>query len=524
MTKATEMARVSAKGGFHLLWGLVVSTIISAVGTIIIAGLLGPENMGLYYIAVGAPNLIANFRDWGVNTAIVKYSAQYNSEGNISRIRSVFTAGVLFELILGSALTIISFLLSGVLAQLFQRPEIIGLIQISSIYVLSGALVATATAAFTGLERMHLNSVMLIIQAIVKTGLMLLLIIAGLGTLGAVIGFSVGFLVAGITGILLAYTIYRSLPKTPGKLELSETTKTMLRYGFPVSIGAILSGFLTYFYTYIMAYFVTDNAAIGNFSVAQNFVVLITFFATPVTTMLFPAFSKLDPEKEGDTLKNVFQYSVKYASLIVIPVTILVMALAQPAIETLFQGKYTLAPLYLVLLSITYLYTALGNLSVSNLITGQGYTKYGLKLTILAVAVGFPLSFFFTSQYGIVGLIIGTALTSVPGMILSLRFVKRQFNVTIDWVSSSKILFASASSGLLTYLSVIIVPVNPLIQLIIGVILFVIIFVLVAVLTRTINRLDLANIREIAKALGPLKKIINPIVTLIEKIMIKLSL
>jgi len=35
-TKAAEMARVSAKGGIHLLWGLVTSTVISAIGTIFI--------------------------------------------------------------------------------------------------------------------------------------------------------------------------------------------------------------------------------------------------------------------------------------------------------------------------------------------------------------------------------------------------------------------------------------------------------------------------------------------------------
>ncbi len=64
MSKATEMARVSAKGGFHLLWGLVASTIISAVGTIVIANLLGPDKYGLYAIALTAPNLISIFRNW----------------------------------------------------------------------------------------------------------------------------------------------------------------------------------------------------------------------------------------------------------------------------------------------------------------------------------------------------------------------------------------------------------------------------------------------------------------------------
>ena len=61
-------------------------------------------------------------------------------------------------------------------------------------------------------------------------------------------------------------------------LELTKTIKTMLKYGLPLSIGAILSGFLTQFYSFIMAIFVTDNALIGNYSVALNFVVLNYFF------------------------------------------------------------------------------------------------------------------------------------------------------------------------------------------------------------------------------------------------------
>ena len=47
MSKAADMARVSAKGGFHVLWGLVASTIISSVGTIFIARLLGSDLYGL---------------------------------------------------------------------------------------------------------------------------------------------------------------------------------------------------------------------------------------------------------------------------------------------------------------------------------------------------------------------------------------------------------------------------------------------------------------------------------------------
>jgi len=524
MSKATEMAKVSAKGGFHLLWGLVTSTIISAVGTILIARLLGADNMGLYTIAVAAPNLIITFRDWGINTAMVKYSAQYNSENNVAKIRSIFVSGVLFELIMGLALAIFAISISGVLAQLFQRPAIAQLIQITSLFILSGALINASTAAYTGMERMHLNSIMLIVQSLVKTGLIIGLVLLGLGTLGAVVGFSVAVLVAGITGLLLMYTMYTSLPKpVGGKLELGATTKMMLKYGLPLSVSGILTGFLTQFYSYIMAIFVTDNSAIGNYGVAISFVVLITFFATPVTTMLLPAFSKLDYTKDNQVLKNIFQYSVKYSALIVVPVTVMVMALAQPAIGTIFQESYTQAPMYLALLASAYVLSALGSLSVGNLINSQGDTRYNLKLSILSAVIGFPLSLVLVYYFAIVGLIVTTIIVSIPPILLSLGFIKRRYNVSIDWLSSVKILFSSGVTGVLTYFLVTWLPFSHPIRLVIGVVVFVVVFLLLAVGTRTIDRTDLESIRQIAGGLGPLQKPLLAILGIIEKFMPKAS-
>jgi O-antigen/teichoic acid export membrane protein len=520
MSKAAEMAKVSAKGGFHVLWGLVASTVISAVGTIVIANLLGAANFGLYGIAIAAPNLIASFRDWGIATAMIKYSAQYNSESDVAKIRNVFVSGLVFEIILGLALSMLSFFLSGFLANLFSRPTIAPLIQVTSFFILTNALVSVSTAAFTGMETMHLNSIMQIVQSIVKTVVIVGLVLLGLGSLGAVIGFTLSVLVAGVTGVLLMWIMYRSLPKpVAGKLQILETAKTMLRYGFPVSIGNILSGFLAQFTTYFLAIYVTDNALIGNYNVAQNFVVLITFFAVPVSTMLFPAFSKLDWKKEPETLNSVFQYSVKYASLLVVPVAALVIALSQPAIATIFQNNYKQAPLYLALLSISYIFSALGNLSIGNLIYGQGYPTYNLKLTILTVAIGFPLGFILISQFGVIGLIVASLTAGLPSLLLSLRFIKNKFKITMNWVSSSKILFSSAVAAVLTYTIHSQLAFSSQLQLIIGAIVFTVIFIILALGTRTIDKSDLNNLREMIHSLGPLRKVLNLLLNIIEKLM-----
>jgi O-antigen/teichoic acid export membrane protein len=120
---------------------------------------------------------------------------------------------------------------------------------------LAGAFSNAVTSAFTGMEKMHLNSITLVIQSVIKTGLIIYLVLLGLGTLGAVIGFSIAVLIAGMAGLMFMFAMYRSLPKqTDGKLEIVKTTKSMLKYGLPISLGAILTGFypvLQLYYGYI---------------------------------------------------------------------------------------------------------------------------------------------------------------------------------------------------------------------------------------------------------------------------------
>jgi O-antigen/teichoic acid export membrane protein len=523
MSKAAEMAKVSVKGGFHLLWGLVASTVISSVGTIFIGNILGDAKYGLYTIALVTPNLMANFRDWGVNAAMIKYSAQYNAEDKSAKIRGIFAAGIVFETVLGLLLSVVGFLISGFLASLYNNAEFIPLIQISSFTILTGALLSTAQSAFIGVERMELSSVTLICQSVIKTIVILALVIYGLGPLGAVLGYTVAFLIAGIIGVLLLWMLYKKHPKpADGKLEIMSNIKTMLNYGLPLSIATIIAGFQTQFYNFIVPIYVSADL-IGNYGIATTFVVLVTFFASPITTILFPAFSKLNIRKDHDTLKNVFQFSVKYASLLVLPAAAIVMVLAEPGIGVLFP-QYTAAPLFLALLAIAHLLTAAGNLSVGNLLNGQGQTRFNLKLALVTSAIGFPLSVILISQFGIIGLIITAIVAPIPSLIIALLWLKKKYGVTVDWSSSARISLSTAVASVITYFLLAQFAFSNWIALIVGAIVFLCSFVPAVLLTRAIDRTDIKSLRDMLGGLGPLCRPINFFLNIIEKLMTILRL
>jgi len=350
---------------------------------------------------------------------------------------------------------------------------------------------------------------------------MIILVILGLGTSGAVLGYTFAMVIAGLIGVALVWTQYKNLPKiSNGKLEIKAYIKSMLSYGTPLSLSAIIGGFQGQYYAFLLPiFYITDNTAIGNYGIASTFIVLISFFATPITTMLFPAFSKLNPQKDKETLLNVFQFSVKYASLLVVPVAALVMCLAEPAVSTLFGETYSSAPLFLALLAISYLYTTFGNLSIGNFISSQGKTTFILYLTLIQAAIGFPLGYILIMQLGVLGLIITSLVTGLPTAIISLYWIRKHYGLTVDWRSSAKILLSSTIAAALTYVLILELSFSSLTRLIIGVVFFAIVFVVAVLVTRTINKSDIENLREMVSGLGIIGKILNRVLNIIEKLM-----
>jgi len=519
VSKAKNMAQVSAKGVFNIFWGLIVSSIISAIGVMIVAGILSEGDYGLILIALTGPNLIGIFRDWGVDWATIKYTAQYRSENKEANVKNVLASVVIFEILLGFSLSIFSFSVSGFMANALDRPNIVPLIQIASFTILAEALMKATQASFTGYEKMQYHSVTSIVMSTLKSVFMVTLAVLGFGSFGAVVGTTVAYLLSGVISILLLYvTIYKPLQRQEvNKLEIFATIKTLFRYGLPLSISAIVSGFLMQFYNVLLALHCT-NVLIGNYQVALNFGSVVTFFVMPVLTVLLPAFSKLDSQKERETLGNVFQFSVKYAALLIVPVAFMVMALSQPGVSTIFGEKYSHTPLYLTLYVVTFLYTAFGYLSVDNIIKSQGKTDVNMKLTLITSVIGLVLNLVLIPTFGILGLLATNIVSGIPSFIIALWWIKKKYDATINWVSSAKILLASTLAAAVTYMATFQLNLASWITLIIGAAIFLATYLVTTPLVGAITQADVQNFKHMVIGLGPLAPIFILPLSLIERL------
>ena len=520
MEQVLEMGKVSTAGSFQLFVGVATSTVIMAVGTIVLARLLSPAEYGLYSVAL-IPSLMLNlFRDWGVNSAITKYVAFFGAAKKEEDIGNTIVAGLTFEIVVGLSLSFLSLLLADFISSMiFHRSESAPLISIVSVTIFSGSLLAAAQSSFVGFERMELNSLTLISQAAVKSVLSPLLVLLGFGTLGAVLGYTFSFLVAGIVALgILYFSLFRNLKRfRVNRFQVSKTLRIMLRYGVPLSISSILVGFLARFYGFMMAFYCSD-VMIGNFQVATNFAVIITFLTIPISTVLFPAFAKLDPQNGLQLLKTVYKSSVKYTAMLLVPTTAAMMVLSKEMISTLFGKQWAYAPFFLTLYVIGNLFSGFGALSMDRLLAGLGETKTLMKLSLLTLLVGLPLSILLIPNLGIVGVIFGTLFASLPGTFWGLYWIWKKYKVTADWRSSLRIFVASGVAAAITFLSLDFLNAVEWLKLITGGIVFLTAYILIAPAIGAVVQEDINNLRQMLSSLGFISKIINMPLAVAEKV------
>ena len=520
MQKALEIGKKSATGSFQLFIGQASSTAIMAIGTIILARLITPAEYGLYSIALIPSYMAILLRGWGINSAITRFTASLRAQKSEEKTYEIIKAGVIFETTTGFILTLILISLSGFIASaVFNRPESALLIAITSATVFAGGLQTAAQSTFMGFEKMELNSLTSVCQATVKSVAAPLLVLVGFGALGATLGYTISFIASAIISLTLLYLIIirKVKSKNPKNSNTVKTLREMLRYGVPLSTSYIINGFLVQFYAFLMAIYCTD-VAIGNYQVATQFATTLTFFTIPISTVLFPAFSKINPQDENGLLQTVFASSIKYTSLILVPATMALITLSQPIVGTLFGKKWTQAPLFMSLYVINSLFALFGSLTIGSLLAGIAETKMQMKLSLITLTIGIPLSLTLIPMMGIVGLILTTIIASKPSLAIGLRWARKKYKTKIDMNSSIRILIASIAAATTTFLAINFVSYTEWIELTIGMVAFAATYLITAPALRAINKSDIDNLKTMFSGLGTLSKIINIPLNAMEKL------
>ncbi|MEM2093582.1 MAG: oligosaccharide flippase family protein, partial [Candidatus Bathyarchaeia archaeon] len=130
-------AEEAAGGAFHLFWGGSLATVLSAVCAILVARLLGPEQYGVYSLALIVSGFLMLFTDYGVSQALTRFIALHKSRDEPHRIIPLLRTGLAFNVATCLIIFLVGFILAEPLTNLLiNRPEMAILVRITMILVL----------------------------------------------------------------------------------------------------------------------------------------------------------------------------------------------------------------------------------------------------------------------------------------------------------------------------------------------------------------------------------------------------
>jgi len=495
--------------------GQAASTFIQFLGVILVARILGATSFGILSIAYIPISLAAILMNTGINQALIKYLSQYRLDDKPQHRRTLIETGAAINFTAGIILTLITFLSSTFLAEtIFGQPELAPLIRLYSLILIGQTLVNTANSILVGYERMELRSVIDIITSLLRSIAGPALVYIGWGALGAVSGNVASQIAAGLVGFIMVVAIWRSEPDSSDGFTHLECAKLMLLYGYPLFFSSLFAGVTPNITNFLLALYVSPTH-IGNYQAATRFGVLVTFFTVPISTVMFPLFSKI--ENNVEALRVVFIDSVKYVGLIIYPIIAVVIALAPEIVSVLYGSGYPYADTYLRINMLTFCYLGLGAVSIGTLITIKK-TRIIFHQSIINFATTIPLGIILIPRIGVPGLIISGIIGLIPGFIYGLHWIRRNQNITPDYSAALKTILAATTSGIATHLYTSTVQLNPLIELLTGGTLCLLIYVASILLLRVLKKQDLDNLANIATGLGPLSKPIKQVLNKIKRI------
>lgn len=388
--------------------GIVVLTgrtfllqIIALVAQLFLFAYLGKYEFGVFAIVSAIINFLVYFSDIGLAAALI----QKKEKPTDIDLKTTFT----IQQILVFVLIGIVFLLT----PFFVSKYSLNFDGKMLLYALSASLLLSSFKSMPSviLER-KLEFVKLvfpqILEQIVYNVVLVVMAMNGFG----LTSFSVAVLIRGIVGLA---TIYYLEPWKPGIAFSHETLKGLFKFGIPYQINTFLATLKDDGMTIVLGGII-GPAGIGVLSFAQKIARLpLTFFMDTVTRVTFPAFSRLQDEKEH--LERSVTRSIFFICLLIFPSLMGIIVLSPILVRVVPRyEQWTPALIPIIFISINFAFAG-ATTQLTNMLNAIGKIKITFYLMIMWTVLSWLLIPILAIKFGVIGASIGYALVGLSSII-----------------------------------------------------------------------------------------------------------
>lgn len=420
-----EVKKRSLSGILALMSRTLVIQLIGFLATFALTVFLSPSIYGIFYLVSSVVNFLAYFSDIGLAAALI--------QKKVSPTRKDLITTFTVQQILVLTLIALLLIFSNLIKDFYQ-------IGAEGIYLLWAMAISLFLSSLKTIPSVILEREIkfnkLIIPQIVETLVFNLAAVYFAWRGFGITAFTIAVLSRGIVGLIAMYIVS---PWRPGLGISRESLSHLLKFGLPYQANTLLAVVKDDGMTIFLGK-VIGSQGLGYLGWASRWANLpLRIFMDNLTKVAFPAFSRM--QNHPKELKKAVELSLKYLTLLVFPVFVVMAIFSVPLINLI--PRYTkwlpaVIPLYLYIFNAAW---ASISTMITNTLNAIGKIKSTFKLMMMWTGLTWTLFPLLAFKYGYLGVSYAVGIIAVSS-VFSIIILKKYLDFSL-FISLKSPFFAS---------------------------------------------------------------------------------
>ena len=440
---------------------VIVSSVFLYIAGVLVMGLLGPEQYGLYQLVFIVPSLLSPILNLGIESTMVRFVPKY-LVSDPPRAADTTRYLLLIRAAISILATVAMFLLSPWIAKLLDEPVETG-VRLASVFLLSNLLLIFVQALFQAYFQMRERAVVITIYGIAYLALVVPMIYSGLEYLAPIAAFALAGLLAVLVGFILAWR--RGLPIIGLPSGAGISLREQMRFAAPVYSATLLGILFAWIGVILIKAFGLGVVSIGYFRGIYNIVSAALVVASILSVVVMPYVSELESKSNSATLAFFCTKITKLLIMLGLPAAIGLCLLSRPLLESLLPAYLDAAAL-LQILSLLLLFMPIYNVS-NTILTGIGKPHLVNYASAIVCAAAFIAGAVLGAAAGIEGIALAYVVSMFVGLAYSVAMMTRHTGARVESAPTAKSIIASAAMAPAVYFALSL-PSTPLFRLVIA--------------------------------------------------------
>ena len=413
-----------------------LSLALSVLQGVLAARLLGPAGYGLVGIIMGYASTVNGLLSFRMSEMVVRYGGEYLEQDERGRLAALVKAASLTELTVSVLAFLVVVVSAGLASQYIAKsPDTALLFIVYALGLLANFNLETSRGILQITDKINLEGVINLIQAIFVTAVILAAFFAGMGLEFVLGAYLLGKVILGLGMFITAQVhLRRAMGRGWLKASLSwlPAFKEMAKFAVSSNLSATVILVFRESEVLWVGFFLSSEAA-GYYKAAYAIISLLSVPANPLILTVYPEINRLIVQRAWPRLKD-FLRKVTTISFGINLLLAVGLVLFGRWVLWIYGEQYVVAypALMALLVGFVFNYTLFWN---RPLLLSFGLPEYPLKATLVAGSIKLLLAFLLVPRLGYVA----------EAALLSFYYIASVG--TIVWRGMREIGFRMASTG-----------------------------------------------------------------------------